>query len=269
MTTTATPTTIKLGDIDLGVFQLKCGSYAAPGLFRVFNTDIYRYGECWYHLGDVPPPSLGKYWGWDWDRNAFLTIMDNKLFYISVNPIDPEMDISDANVEYSWWAVPNNLEFLIDFCYTGRVLSDEVIDDLYRLLDQVRSGSYFTSLAAQSFLLRNTENDLPKPKTRGTVAKDKDVSSTPNSPRSKMPKKRTGFIYLVKLDAHLKLGFTQNINQRLDAFKTTNFRVELIKSIKGTLCQEKRLHSRLGSKVRELYEFEDEQKIVKAMDRSD
>jgi hypothetical protein len=79
---------------------------------------------------------------------------------------------------------------------------------------------------------------------------------------------KIGCIYLAKLDAHLKLGFTQNLGMRLKSFETTNVRVDLVYYIGGTFATERELHWLLGSKVRELYDLEAEDRIVEAMIRT-
>jgi hypothetical protein len=264
MTTKLVPTTIKLGDIDLDVFQLPDGSYASEGLFRLAYTDVYRYGECWYWLGSDATPPIDEYRCWDWDWGAFLSLHDNKLSYLFVDPIDPEREIDEDNVEISYSPVPNDVGYVIGFCIKGHLVSDEDMYKLNRMLDGCHSGGTLNRAANKAFLLRDTEQDLPKPRSRGIAAENKSPSNQ-KKPSRKMPEKRSGLIYLVKLDAHLKLGFTQDLPKRLKAFQTTNARVELVKSVKGTLCREKRLHSILGSKVRELYDFEDEQRIIDAM----
>jgi hypothetical protein len=256
---------ITLGDIILDVYQLPDGSYAAPGLFRLSDTDIYRYEEYWYWVNPDGPPALEEYRCWDWDKGAFLSLQGNRLSYLYMDPVDPERDIGDDNVEISYRPVPNDVIHAIDFCVTGRLVSEETIRKLLKMYDGCYSGDLFERAANRAFLLRDTAQDLPKSRVRGITSKDKNSSGTPKKPRVKIPKARVGVIYLAKLDGHLKLGFTQNLNKRLDSFKTTNARVELVNSVKGTLCQEKRLHSKLGSKVRELYYFEDEQKILKEM----
>jgi hypothetical protein len=258
--------TIKLGDIELDAFQLEDGSYASPGLFRLAFTDVYRYEEFWYWLGSEVPSRIENLNCWDLIEGHCLAFEGNRLSYLSMDSVDPEREISYDNVEYFYCPVPNDVVHVIGFCIKGHLASDEDICKLTRMFDGCYSGGVLERAANRAFLLRDTGCSLPKPKVRGIASNSTDVSTTPKKPGSKISKERSGLIYLVKLDAHLKLGFTQNLSERLKAFQTTNVKVDLVKSVKGTLCREKQLHATLGSKVRELYCFEDEQKILKAMD---
>jgi hypothetical protein len=253
MTIKAVRATITLGDIDLSVYQLPDGKYASPELFRLYTTDIYWYQGCWYWVSPNGLPDMDAY-RWEDEREAFLAFQGNRLSYLYLDAVDDEREIGDDNVEYSYAPVPDEIYSVIRFCAFGKLLSEEVIDSLIRMLKQCHSGGFIVRQAAQALLLMDTENDLRRLSPKNKITNKENT-----------PKDRKGFIYLVELDAHLKLGFTQNLNQRLKSFKTTNAKVALIKSVKGTLQQEKNLHSVLGSKVRELYDLEDQQRIIEAM----
>jgi hypothetical protein len=252
MTTKAVRATIKLGDIDLNAYHLEDGSYAALDLFRLAHTDIYRYGEYWYWLGSDVPPGIEERRCWDRRRGAFLAFQGNKFSYLYVNLVDYGREIS-------YVPVPSDLKSVIEFCVLGRLASDKAIFLLERALDYCYSCDGSSRAHHSHVLLRDTAAHLRNILTLPAS------SSTPKKSSSKRSKKSTEVIYLVKLDAHLKLGFTRNIDQRLRSFKNTNVRVELINSVEGTMQMEKRLHSILGSKARELYDFKDEQRIIEAM----
>jgi hypothetical protein len=79
------------------------------------------------------------------------------------------------------------------------------------------------------------------------------------------PKNKFGRIYLVRLDSHLKLGFTRNLDKRLRRLGEASVRVELIDWVKGTSYIEKQLNSMLGGAKNGLYGFEDEQRIIGAI----
>jgi hypothetical protein len=266
-------TKIRLGDIRLEVYQLENGSYAATGLFRLYTTNIYRYGESWYWLGDdgIPDVTRCKFWGRRED--VFLAFQGNKLCYLYLNPVDPEGLL--------YVPIPCNLQSAIEFCILGKLATDQAIFRLNKALDRLclLNASAFNPSIISAGLLNNTANLLPKVDGSVPSAKKKKSSNTPkkpnpkkpsgtfNTPRIRMPIGCDGFIYLVKLDAHLKLGFTRNLDLRLTSFETASVRVELIKSIPGSLQDEKYLHSILGSKARELYDFKDEQRIIQEMVR--
>jgi hypothetical protein len=263
---------IRLGGINLDGYQMQDGSYSATGLFRLYATDIYRYGESWYWLGPNGLPDLNNCKFWGRREDVFLGFQWNKLCYRYVNPADPETEL--------YVPIPCDLQSAIEFCVLGKLASDEAIFRLNKALDRlcpVRKG--FNPSIISAGLLNNTANRLPALEGSVPSVKKKKSSITPDKPSIKkspnafntlstrMPIGCDGFIYLVRLDAHLKLGFTKNINKRLKSFETTSLRVELIKSIPGSLQDEKYLHSILGSKARELYDFKDEQRIKQEMVR--
>lgn len=261
MATEAAQTTIKLGDISINAYQLEDGSYAAPGLLKLAHADVYSYGECWYWLGG-PPPDLEYRRYWDKKRGAFLAFQGNRLSYLYVDPADTEREIC-------YVPLLSDLQSVIDFCVLGKLFSANTLSRLRRTLDYCYSTYGIDSPLNDAFFLRNTEYINAHLFGLSPLgAKDTKSFSTPKNHYKEVPKELSAVIYLVKLDSHLKLGFTRNLDQRLKSFRSANVRVELITSIEGTLRMERRLHSILGSKVRELYDFEDEQRIIEAMDLS-
>jgi hypothetical protein len=261
MTTDSIKTTIRLGSIRLEVYQLEDGSYSAPGLFRLVGTCIYRYGECWYWLGYGAPPDMKdcKFWGRRGD--VFLALQSNKLCHLYVNPADPEGAL--------YVPIPGDLQSVIEFCILGKLATDNVMLRLNKVLDRlclVRKG--FIPAIISGGLLEDTATYLPGVEGSAPDAKSNTTSSTTDKSKCKKSRTNTGSIYLVKLDSYLKLGFTRNLSSRLSTFKNTNVRVDLIKTVEGTLWMEKRLHSMLGSKKRELYDFDDEQRIIEAMSQN-
>jgi hypothetical protein len=278
--TEAVKTKIKLGDIKINGYILKDGSYAASDLFRLFYTDIYRYGDGWYLLSPkgIPDVTNCKFWGRRED--VFLAFQGNKLCYLYVNPADSESEL--------YVPIPCDINSAIEFCVLGKLASVSAMSSLNKVLGQscLLNKSLQNRLINSYTLLSDTSKRLPKVKDTTLDAKKKKSSSVPSTPSIKksssvpkipsstfntripgMPIGCDGFIYLVRLDAHLKLGFTRNIDLRLKSFETTSLRVELIKSIPGSLQDEKYLHSILGSKARELYDFKDEQRIKQEMVR--
>jgi hypothetical protein len=272
METESVQVKIKLGNLEINAHQRRDGSYAASGLFRLTGTEIYRYGECWYWLGCDGVPDVKKCKFWDSRGDVFLAFQVNKLCYLYVNPIDPERKL--------YVPIPPDLQSVMEFCVIGKIVSDKAMLRLVNTLDRLCPvGKGFVPALRTAGLLKDTAIYLPKVEasvTGARVAKSK-VNSTPPCAKikktSSTPKKPTiqpsiyydGFIYLVRLDAHLKLGFTRNVGNRLKSFETTNARVELIKLVHGDIQNEKHLHSILGSKVRELYDFKDRQRIIRAM----
>jgi hypothetical protein len=155
-----TQTTIKLGDIDLDAFQLPDGSYAASGLFRLMDTKIYRYKDCWYWLSPNGHPTLKNRDRWDWDRGVILAFQGNMLSYLRIEPIDPEGGLEDANLQDVYSPVPKYIDSVIDFCVLADILPDKVIDQLRYMADHCNSSSALTRLSAQSILLRDTLQHL-------------------------------------------------------------------------------------------------------------
>lgn len=270
MTTKTTQVTVRLGGIQLDVHQLEDGSYAAPGLFRLLHTEVYRYGECWYWLGKDGLPDLTgcKFWGRKGD--VFLAFQLNRLCYRYADPVDPESEL--------YVPIPCDIQSAIEFCVLGKLASEKGMIRLNNVLDRlclVRRVDGPSIISAG--LLKNTASGLPGLHIGVRVCKDKKSANALKKPKSKnsssslhkpgmeFPRFCDGIIYLVKLDAHLKLGFTRSLDKRLNSFKTTNDRVELIKTVYGTLQDEKYLHSILDSKVRELYDFRDEKRIIQEM----
>jgi hypothetical protein len=159
--TKAVPATIKLGGTDLEVFQLRDGSYASPGLFRLYITDIYRYGECWYWLGS-PPPALEEHNYLDPKRHAFLTFQGNKLSYLHLDPVDPKREIDEDNVEHSYIPVPSDIASVIYFCDLGQILPDaEGMSELHRLFEDCHSDDKLLRRVSRQSLLRDTAIYIP------------------------------------------------------------------------------------------------------------
>lgn len=59
---------------------------------------------------------------------------------------------------------------------------------------------------------------------------------------SKNTKDKTGFIYVIELDSFVKVGFSGNIEQRMAQYRTSNLKVNLVKTFKGTMAQEIAFH---------------------------
>jgi hypothetical protein len=248
MATKLTQVTLTLGNIDLGAYRLRDCSYSAPGLFRLNYTEIYRYGEAWYWLGYNGVPSLENI---EVPDGGFLAFQGNKLCYRYLHPLDPKRDL--------YVSVPIDLKSVIDFCLLGRIVTDKAVSRLRNYIE--RSGLGKSSrIIYSSVVLIDTSVYLNELNSSSPHALN------PKVHKGKKPSSSKGRIYLVRLDAHLKLGFTRDLYARLEAFKTTSVRVDLIKTVQGTHHDEKKLHSTLGSKVRELYDFEDEQRIIEAME---
>jgi hypothetical protein len=249
MTTNPTRVTLTLGNIELNAYRLRDCSYSAPGLFRLNYTEIYRYGESWYWLGYNGVPRLENI---KLPDGGFLDFQGNKLCYRYVHPLDLKKEL--------YVSVPIDLRSVVEFCILGKTATDRAIIRLGTYLERSGLGKYNIPVYSSTLLI-DTASYLPD--VKGIYLHGRN----PNKSKGKTSKNSKGHIYLVKLDAHLKLGFTTSLKGRLKSFENTNAKVELIKVVRGTLGQEKKLHSHLGSKVRELYDFEDERKIVEAMDR--
>lgn len=62
-----------------------------------------------------------------------------------------------------------------------------------------------------------------------------------------VPRKKEDTIYVIQCGGHLKIGYTQNLSQRLHALKTSNAQeIELIGSFSGTKSDEKKLHQQFA-----------------------
>jgi hypothetical protein len=155
-----TQTTIKLSDIDLDVFQLPDGSYAGEGLFRLLDTSIYRYQDCWYWVSPDGLPAFEEYTHLDYRRDGYLSFDGNRLACLHFNSIEPGRDVCEEDVEFHYVPVTKYIDSVIDFCVLGELLSDEVIDQLRYMADHCNSSSALTRLSAQSILLRDTLQHL-------------------------------------------------------------------------------------------------------------
>jgi hypothetical protein len=247
MTTEPVPVTLTLGNIELNAYRLRDCSYSAPGLFRLNYTEVYRYGESWYWLGYNDVPNLENI---KLPDGGFLAFQGNKLCYRYVHPVDIKREL--------YVSLPIDIKSVIEFCVLGKTATDKAISRLGNYMERSDLGTSIRPIY-KSVVLIDTAIYLPD--VNGISLHDQN----PKNLKNKTPKNSKGYIYLVKLDAHLKLGFTRSLEARLKSFETTNAKVELIKVVRGTHRKEKKLHSELGSKIRELYDFEDEQRIIEAM----
>jgi hypothetical protein len=78
-------------------------------------------------------------------------------------------------------------------------------------------------------------------------------------------KTRFGRIYLVRLDGHLKLGFTKNLDKRLRLLGDASPKVELIEWVDGTSYIERQIHEMVGGGTNGFYHFDYEQTLIEAM----
>jgi hypothetical protein len=160
--TKAVPATIKLGDTDLEVFQLRDGSYASPGLFRLYITNIYRYQDRWYWLSPHGHPTLRARDRWDCDRGGILAFQGTRLSYIRVEPIDPEGGLDDSNLQDIYSPVPKDIDAVIDFCEISDLIPDEVMSELHRLFEDCYSNDKLIRRVSRQSLLRDTAIYLPR-----------------------------------------------------------------------------------------------------------
>jgi hypothetical protein len=160
--TKAVPATIKLGDTDLEVFQLRDGSYASPGLFRLYITRIYRYQDRWYWLSPHGHPTLRDRNCWDWKRGGILNFQGNMLCYSYSNPIDPEGGVEDSNLAESYSPVPKDISAVIDFCEISDLLPDEWMSELHGLFEDCCSYDKLLRRVSRQSLLRDTAIYIPR-----------------------------------------------------------------------------------------------------------
>jgi hypothetical protein len=152
----AVQTTIKLGDIELGAFQLSNGSYAALGLFRLMDTSIYRYQDCWYWVSPDGLPALDEYTHLDRQRDAYLSFDGNKLSYLHFNSVEPGRDVCEEDVEFHYSPVSNDVKEVIEFCLLGKLLSDDVTSKLCRTYEKCYEGALFRRAIYANALLSDT-----------------------------------------------------------------------------------------------------------------
>jgi hypothetical protein len=159
--TKATPATIKLGDTDLDVFQLRDGSYAALGLFRLYTTSIYRYQDQWYWLSPNGHPNLKARDRWDWNRGGILAFQGTRLCYVRVEPIDPEGGLDDSNLEDIYSPVPKEIGAVLDFCEISDLIPDDVMSEMRRLFQDSYSNDKLIRRVSRQSLLRDTAIYIP------------------------------------------------------------------------------------------------------------
>jgi hypothetical protein len=156
ITIKAVQTTIKLGDIELEAFQLSNGSCAALGLFRLMDTPIYRYQDCWYWVSPDGLPVLEEYTHLDRQRDAYLSFDGNKLSYLHFNSVEPGRAVCEKDVEFHYSPVSNDVREVIDFCIQSRILSEEDTTKLCRTYDKCYEGALFRRAIYAHALLRDT-----------------------------------------------------------------------------------------------------------------
>jgi hypothetical protein len=78
-------------------------------------------------------------------------------------------------------------------------------------------------------------------------------------------KTKSGFIYLVRLDEQLKLGFTWNLDKRLRLLGKDGANLYLVEWVDGTRYIEQQLHEMIGGGVQGFYHCDYEQSILEAM----
>jgi hypothetical protein len=160
--TKVTPATIKLGDTDLDVFQLRDESYAALGLFRLYTTSIYRYQDQWYWLSPNGHPTLKNRDRWDWNRGGILAFQGTRLCYVRVEPIDPEGGFDDSNLEDIYSPVPKEIGAVLDFCEISDLIPDGVMSEMRRLFQDSYSTDRLILRVSRQALLRDTAMYIPR-----------------------------------------------------------------------------------------------------------
>jgi hypothetical protein len=160
--TKAVPVTIKLGDTDLDVFQLRDGSYAALGLFRLYTTSIYRYQDQWYWLSPNGHPTLKDRNCWDWNRHAALAFQGNRLSHLRVEPIDQKGGFDDSNLEEIYSPVPKEISAVLDFCRISDLLPDDVMSEMRSLFQDSYSTDRLILRVSRQALLRDTAMYIPR-----------------------------------------------------------------------------------------------------------
>jgi hypothetical protein len=161
MITMITETTIKLGTLELQGYQIEDGSYAAPGLFRLMDTPVYRYQDSWYWVSPDGLPALEEYTHWEPKVGGYLSFDKNKLTYLHLYSVKPGRHIREEGVKFLYIPVSKRVGDAIAFCAKGKLLSDYVISRLRKTHEQCYLGDdHFSRLVAAHDLLRNTTVSL-------------------------------------------------------------------------------------------------------------
>jgi hypothetical protein len=156
-----TQVTIKLGNLELDAYQIEDGSYAAPGLFRLMDTPVYRYQDCWYWVSPDGLPALEEFTYLDYKRDGYLSFDGNKLSYLHFNSAEPGRDVCEEGVEFHYSAVSKSVGEVIEFCVKSRILSNYAILRLRKTHEQCYLGDdFFSRTVAAHDLLRNTSVSL-------------------------------------------------------------------------------------------------------------
>jgi hypothetical protein len=154
----AVQTTIKLGDIELNAFQLSNGSYAASGLFRLMDTNVYRYQGCWYWVSPDGLPALEEYTHLDRQRDAYLSFDGNKLSYLHFNSVEPGRDVCEEDAEFHYTPVSNDVREVIEFCLLGKLLPGETTCKLLGTYEKCYEGALFRRAIYANALLSDTSH---------------------------------------------------------------------------------------------------------------
>ncbi len=92
---------------------------------------------------------------------------------------------------------------------------------------------------------------------QGMRSEDKTLVSSPiiQKKKQKADLSPKGFVYAVKLDGCIKVGFSKDVEQRLKAYRTGSFSVELIYTAIATQNEERQFHKKYNSN-QEKYDLE-------------
>ena len=92
----------------------------------------------------------------------------------------------------------------------------------------------------------------------------KEIKKSPNDSNIKKlldNRSNKGYIYIAELDGCIKVGFSKNVTQRLNSYKTSNMNVKLLYSVRSTFGKEKAFHT-IYNNGKEKYQIGSEHIII-------
>lgn len=232
---------INVGSIQIDCLLLLDESYSISEtqtddhrIKRLLDTDFYLV-ENLFWICLAKKYENHPFLGFDPYECCSVTIKDRVLCWI---------DLKDEDAKPSH-AVNPDLNSLLD--WLSATFLDER-DDLISLDQQTRmnklvnqscSGAGLQSLFAQSFLLNTVSGYNAKPKLDSECLNTKPVKS--------------GWMYMAQLDGCIKIGYSNDPENRVQSFSTSNMSAKMLHKKKATIQDEKAFH-KLHNNGKEQYD---------------
>jgi hypothetical protein len=134
--------------------------------------------------------------------------------------------------------------------------SNSTVNTMYQAMNP-RSG--LVGLVDRQFGYKKTEQALPPVELHSQSSVQKEIKQV--TKRRKTGKIGEGFIYCVRLDGCIKIGYSRSPENRLASYRTSNTSVIQIMIVKGTQQQELAFHRKYNSR-NEKYSLARESELI-------